>query len=291
MQALSAVIITYNEEHNLSRSLAKLTWCDEIVVVDSGSTDRTLEICESYGCKVYYRSFDGYGMQKQYAVSLAKNKWILCLDADEVLSDGLVIELQQVMENPTVDGYLVPLTFVFMGKEFRHGKEAWRYFLRLFNKEVGNFDDRKVHEKIVLGGEKKKLQNNILHYSYRNISQYFDKFNKYSSYGAEISYHQGKHRSLFMIITAVPLNFLKYYFLELNFMNGISGFYWSTFNAFYHFVKYIKLKEIHEKMDELKKLGIDHLPYIDIEPEYQPAQSVQKPVEKIIAEEPAKIFN
>lgn len=277
MQPISTVIITYNEEHNLSRSLAKLTWCDEIIVVDSGSTDRTLEICAQYGCKIFYRAFDGYGRQKQYAVSLARNKWVLCLDADEVLSDNLVEELQQLMENPTCNGYLIPLTFVFMGKEFRHGKEAWRYFLRLFNKEVGNFDDRKVHEKIVLGGETKKLQHNILHYSYRNISHYFNKFNKYSSYGAEMAYNQGKHRSIFMIVTAVPLNFLKYYLLELNFLNGLSGFYWSAFNAFYHFVKYIKIREIEAKMKELEQLGIAHLPYIELEPEYSQPKPVEIP--------------
>lgn len=268
MQLLSTVIITCNEEHNLGRSLPKLTWCDEIIVVDSGSTDNTISICEKFGCKIYHRKFDGYGKQKQYAVSLAKNKWILCLDADEVLSDALVTEIQEEMKNPSAIGYLIPMTFVFMGKEFRYGKEAWRYFLRLFNKEAGSFDDRKVHEKIILNGKQEKLKNNILHYSYKNISQYFNKFNKYSSYGAEIAFRQGKNRSVLMIILAIPLNFLKYYFLELNILNGLSGFYWSAFNSFYHFVKYIKIREYHAKMEELKQLGIEHLPDIDLAPDY-----------------------
>jgi glycosyltransferase involved in cell wall biosynthesis len=268
MQSLSTVIITCNEENNLQRSLPKLTWCDEIIIVDSGSTDNTLEVCKKYGCKIYHRQFDGYGAQKQFAVSLARNKWVLCLDADEVLSDGLVDEIKEEMKNPLAAGYLIPMTFVFMGKEFRYGKEAWRYFLRLFNKEAGTFNDRKVHEKIVLNGQQKKLKNNILHYSYRSITQYFNKFNKYSSYGAEMAYQQGKTRSLLMIVLAIPLNFLKYYFVELNILNGISGFYWSVFNAFYHFVKYIKIREYHAKMKELKDLGIPHLTSIDLEPEY-----------------------
>lgn len=268
MQSLSTVIITCNEESNLQRSLPKLTWCDEIIIVDSGSTDNTIEVCKKYGCKIYYRRFDGYGAQKQFAVSLARNKWVLCLDADEVLSDGLVDEIKEEMKNPLAAGYLIPMTFVFMGKEFRYGKEAWRYFLRLFNKEAGTFDDRKVHEKIVLNGQQKKLKNNILHYSYRSITHYFNKFNKYSSYGAEMAYQQGKTRSLLMIVLAIPLNFLKYYFVELNILNGISGFYWSVFNAFYHFVKYIKIREYHAKMKELNDLGISHLTSIDLEPEY-----------------------
>ncbi|HZG26660.1 MAG TPA: glycosyltransferase family 2 protein [Chitinophagaceae bacterium] len=278
MQRLTAVIITCNEEHNLRRSLPQLTWCNEIIVVDSGSIDNTVQICEKYGCKVYHRKFDGYGAQKQFAVSLATNNWVLCLDADEVLSDKLVVEIQEELINPTAAGYLIPMTFVFMGKEFRYGKESWRYFLRLFNKEMGNFDDRIVHEKVILDGNTRKLQNNIFHYSYRNISQYFNKFNKYSSYGAQIAYEQGKTRSLFMVITAIPFNLFKYYFLELNLLNGLPGFYWSVFNAFYHFVKYIKIRELYVRMEKLQKLGIQHLPNIDLEPDLEDMLPQTNPV-------------
>jgi glycosyltransferase involved in cell wall biosynthesis len=268
MQPVSTVIITCNEEHNLRLSLPKLTWSDEIIIVDSGSIDHTLEICERFGCRVYHHQFDGYGRQKQFAVSLARNKWVLCLDADEVLSDELVEEIKEEMKQPSAEGYLIPMTFVFMGKKFQHGRESWRYFLRLFNKEAGSVSDCKVHERIILKGEQKKLRNNILHYSYRSISQYFNKFNKYSSYGAEMAYQRGKHRSLLMVILAIPLNFFKYYFIELNVLNGLSGFYWSVFNSFYHFVKYIKIRELYSRMAQLKELGISHLPHIDLEPDY-----------------------
>jgi glycosyltransferase involved in cell wall biosynthesis len=256
MANVSAVIITYNEAVNIRRTLGQLWWCNEIIVVDSFSTDTTVDICRQYGCKVYQRSFDGYGAQKQYAVSLAQNDWVLCIDADEVLTDKLVDEMRKEMLQPAADGYLVPMRFVFMGKEFRFGKESWRHFLRLFNKQTGNFNYRKVHEKIELNGSTKKLTNNILHYSYRDISQYFDKFNRYSSYGAEMSYEKGKKRSLALIVCAVPLNFLKYYFIELNFLNGLSGFYWSVFNAFYHFVKYIKTREMYQQQALLGEYGI-----------------------------------
>lgn len=253
MLPISTVIITLNEEYNLLNSLPKLTWSDEIIIVDSGSSDNTLSICKQFGCKIYHRKFEGYGDQKQFAVSLAKNKWILCLDADEVLTDELIEEIKEEMKNPVAGGYLIPMTFVFMGKKFRHGKESWRYFLRLFNKEAGNYNNCKVHEKIEIKGIEKKLTNNLYHYSYHSISQYFDKFNRYSSYGAEVAYGQGKRKSLAQVMFAVPLNFLKYYFLEANILNGIEGFYWSAFNAFYHFVKYLKIREIYARIDEHKR--------------------------------------
>jgi glycosyltransferase involved in cell wall biosynthesis len=247
MQKVSAVLITFNEEHNLTQCLPKLTWCDEIIVVDSGSTDNTLRICKSFGCKVYHKIFEGYGEQKRFAVGKAENDWVLCLDADEILTDGLVKEIKAELKAPTADGYLMPMSLVFMNREFKYGKESWRYFMRLFNKTKGGFNDSKVHEKIELDGTTKKLKNLIHHYSYRNFSQYFNKFNKYSCFGAEMAYNKGKKKSVTAIVLAVPLNFMKYYLLQKNFMNGLHGFNWSVLNSFYHFVKYIKLKEYYNQ--------------------------------------------
>ncbi len=245
MNAVSAVIITYNEADNLRRSLPKLTWCDEIIVIDSLSTDDTKEVCKQFNCRFYEKKFEGYGEQKRFGVSLAINKWVLCPDADEVLSDELAEEIKTEMESPLAAAYLIPITFVFMGKKFKYGKDSWRYFLRLFNKDLGNFNDNIVHEKIIIEGKIKKFKHNILHYSYMNIEHYFNKFNKFSSLGAKIAYENGKRRSLLLTVFAVPLYFLKYYLLELNFLNGVSGFYWSMFSSFYHFVKYSKIREMY----------------------------------------------
>jgi glycosyltransferase involved in cell wall biosynthesis len=243
MQKVSAVLITFNEENNLRQCLPKLAWCNEIIIVDSGSTDATVKLCRAFGCKVYHKVFNGYGAQKRYAVAQATNDWVLCLDADEILSDELISEIQTEMQAPSADGYHMPMSLVFMNREFKHGKESWRYFMRLFNKTKGGFNDSKVHEKIELQGSTKKLKYLIHHYSYRSFSQYFDKFNRYSCYGAEMAYTKGKKRSVTAIVLAIPLNFIKYYFLQRNFLNGLHGFYWAVLNSFYHFVKYIKLKE------------------------------------------------
>ena len=241
MQRVTAVLITLNEELNLKRTLPQVSWCDEIIVVDSGSTDNTVQLCRNFGCKVVHRAFDGYGSQKKYAVSLSRNNWILSLDADEVLSDELVDEIKNEMIAPKAAGYLLPMNLVFLGKEFTFGKESNRFFLRLFNKQLGNFNDLKVHEGIELIGEKIKFKNKILHYSYQDISQYFKKLNTYSSFGAKLAFEKGKNKSVFTIISTIPLNFIKYYLLHGNILNGANGFYWSVFNTYYHLVKYLKI--------------------------------------------------
>src|SRR5260221_13617742 len=150
---VSAVVITYNEAKNIRRTLSHLDWCDEIIIVDSYSTDETVAICREFNCTVYLKKFEGYGAQKQYAVSRASNDWILSIDADEVLSDSLFMEIASVMrKNPGYTGYYLAISLVFFDKEFLYGKESWRYFLRLFNKNYGGFTDCPVHEKVRLKG-------------------------------------------------------------------------------------------------------------------------------------------
>jgi glycosyltransferase involved in cell wall biosynthesis len=240
---LSAVLITYNEADNILKTLESLSWCDEIIVVDSYSTDKTWDICEEYGCKVYERKFDGFGGQKQFAVAQTKNDWVLNLDADEVLTPELINEIKEEMKNPAASGYMIPRRFVFMGKLFKYGKESRTSYLRLFDKTAGNFNDNKVHETVAIKGVIKKLKGSMLHYSYKNLSHYFDKFNKYTSAGAEAAVEKGKKKSSLLIVITMPLNFFKYYFIDLNVLNGFAGFCWSMLSTFYHFTKYLKTRE------------------------------------------------
>jgi glycosyltransferase involved in cell wall biosynthesis len=244
---VSAVIITYNESRNIRRTLAQLRWCDEIVIVDSFSTDNTLEICREFGCSIFFKRFEGYGEQKKFAVSRAKNDWILCIDADEVLSDDLVREIRAAMERPSsYAGYLFPMNLVFLGREFRYGKESDRYFLRLFNRQTGNFNQALVHEKLELEGETTRLHGKMLHYSYANLRQWNEKCERYSSLSAAQAVKKGKKKSVFAVLTALPYYFFRYYFLERNFLNGLEGFYWSVLNAQYHFLKYLKIRESYK---------------------------------------------
>lgn len=148
---VSAVIITHNEAKTIRQTLSRLSWCDEIIVVDSYSKDNTVAICKEYKCAVYLKTFQGYGEQKQHAVSKASNDWILSIDADEVLSEALCMEIyKELKRGPSYAGYRIPSTLVFAGKEFLYGKETWQYQLRLFNKKHGHFTESTFGEKIVL---------------------------------------------------------------------------------------------------------------------------------------------
>lgn len=242
---VSAVIITYNEEHNIRRTLSQLWWCDEIVIVDSYSTDATVNICEDHGCIVHQRIFDGYGTQKRFAVTKASNDWILCIDADEVLSEDLVQEIATALQPGTpYGGFAFRMNLVFLEKEFRYGKESGRHYIRLFNKQQGGFTNDKVHESIRVEGPVKKLRHTIRHYSYTSLHQCMEKCNRYSTYSAEMAFSKGKNKSVWVVLLGLPFNFIKYYFLERNFMNGLKGFYWSVFSTYYHFAKHVKLKEL-----------------------------------------------
>lgn len=245
---ISAVIIAKNEEENLKKSLPKLSWCDDIVVVDDYSTDNTSAVATSFGCKVFQRRFDGYGTQKQFAVSQAKHSWILNIDADEVLSDELVNEIRNLNSGAgKYSGYTIPIRHVFMGKIFKYGKESKYPHLRLFNRDKGNFDSAVVHEKVALQGQVGKLGSVILHYSYKDLDHYFRKFNTYTSNGAIKLKEQGRSRGLLFCYLSFPIYFIKHYFFYGNILNGRAGFVWSYLSAWYHTVKYLKLYELNHR--------------------------------------------
>lgn len=247
---ISCVIITFNEEENIRRALNSVKWCDEIVIVDSGSKDKTIEICEEYNCRIYKKEFNGYGEQKRYVVSLAENDWILSIDADEVVSDELCDEIKNIFNDDEIkfNGFFLPRSLIFLGKHFKYGRESKEFYLRLFNKNYGNFSSDKVHEKVKLNGNTQKLNGTLHHYSYTNIEQYFNKFNSYTSNAAQVLFDEGnKGRNIVAIVLGFPVYFFKNYFIYRNFLNGMQGFLWALFSSWYPVVKYTKLWELKSR--------------------------------------------
>jgi len=211
---VSAVNITHNEAKHIRHTLSRLYWCDEIIVVDSYSRDNTVAVRKEYKCTVYLKTFQGYGKQKQYGVSKASNDWILSIDADEVLSEALSLEIYtELKKGPAYAGYQLPSSLVFSGQEFLYGKETWRYQLRLFNKNHGHFTECTFGEKIVLEGRVCKFHHKMLRYGYQNLQQWEAKSSRRSALAARQAFTRGRNTPLLL-------------------------------NAYRHFSKHLKIREL-----------------------------------------------
>lgn len=246
---ISCVIITFNEEDNIADCLESVKWCDEIILVDSGSSDNTINIAESFGAKIHKKEFNGFGEQKRFAVSLAENDWIFNIDADEVVSNELQNNILRRYASRTnmPAGFYIHRQLCFIGKKFKYGRESRELLLRLFNKKFGNYNTAKVHENIELKGTTGKMEGILLHNSYKTIEQYFKKFNDYTTRAAIELYSLKKKRSIVLTFLLFPLYFLKNYFLRRNFLNGQEGLIWAFFSSCYPVVKYLKLWMLYNR--------------------------------------------
>jgi glycosyltransferase involved in cell wall biosynthesis len=247
MRKLSVVIITYNEEGNILRCINSVKdLADEIVVVDSFSTDRTVEICNSSGCRVFLHQFEGYGQQKQFGVDQAVNDWILSLDADEEVTNELKQEIRTLLQKKVIPhgGYYIPFAFCYMGRVLRHVGVG---NLRLFDRTRGRFRIVAVHESVDMDGSIGKLKGKVIHYSYRDLSHHLQKLNTYTTQAAEGYIANGKTFSKVWVGFKFPITFFVFYFIRLGIINGYRGFLWSFFAAFYGSLKVAKTIEMQEK--------------------------------------------
>ncbi|MCW8849659.1 MAG: glycosyltransferase family 2 protein [Melioribacteraceae bacterium] len=234
---ISATIITRNEEANIERCLLSLDWVDEIVIVDSFSEDQTIRICEKHGCKIIQTEWKGFGRTKKYAVDAASNDWILSIDADEEVTVELKNKILSILENPKFDGYKIKRTSYYLGSKIKYCGWDRDFPLRLFNRKSGSFNDKEVHESVVINGKKDKINEALLHFTYPTISSHIAKMNRYT----DLSLNQiDKKYSLFSSLFLGINKFLKMYFLQKGFLDGKVGFLLSLNSAYGVFLKYIK---------------------------------------------------
>ena len=245
MQAVSVVIITRNEEANLPRCLDSVVWADEIVVVDSGSTDRTVEIARKHGAKVITPQWRGFGPSKQEGVNHAIGPWVLSIDADEEVTPQLRDELRTKLENPgRFTGFYLPRRTQFLGRWIYHCGWYPDPVLRLFRKDSGNFNDAPVHEQAVVQGEVGRLKNDLLHYSYPTLESYFQKFNRYTTMAAEAAYRNGRRAGAYDVTVRPVANFVKQYVLKAGFLDGVEGLMISVLSSCHVMTKYAKLRHL-----------------------------------------------
>lgn len=243
-EKISAFIVCCNEERQIRRCLESIKWCDEIIIVDSGSTDKTLDICREYTQQIYFKEWSGYVEQKRFALEQCHFEWIINVDADEVLTPALISEIQQELINSKYDGFLILRTVFHMQRWWRKGGWHPEYRLRLCRVSKTTWGGIDPHEKAIVSGPVKKLKGELEHYSYKNIADQINRINKYSSTLATNLYAKGE-RSSFVKIMFNPLSrFLKFYIFKKGFLEGFPGFAMAVTDAFYVFLKYLKLREI-----------------------------------------------
>ena len=243
---VSAYIITLNEQENIGACLDRLVEFDEVILVDSGSTDATLAIANNYpNVKVSFNEWPGFSEQKSHALSLCKNEWVLNVDADELLSDEYLDELQRVVEANEVDALESNRTLYRWGRKPRHFGGDDR-LIRLFRKSHGHYEPRRVHESITVTGKVAKTDATIIHNENLTFGQRVDKSNKYSQAKAEDKYEKGHRASVLTVWLIFPLTFIQVYFFKGHFLDGVGGLMTAMNASYYNFMKYAKLREMHQ---------------------------------------------
>ncbi|MEN8192977.1 MAG: glycosyltransferase family 2 protein [Bacteroidota bacterium] len=244
---ISAVIITKNEEANIERCLKSLHWVDEIIVADSGSSDRTVEICAEHNCKIIETEWLGYGKTKRLAVNSAENNWILSIDADEEVSKNSVQIINDIVKTQKYTGYKVQIKSFYLGKMIKHSGWGQEFKLRIFDKRFGNYNESEIHETVILDGKKKQIDAVFLHHTYPTLEKHLEKVNRYSSLQAKELFDDGKKYSILLIPIFALNKFLSMYILKLGFLDGKEGFVLASISSFGVFLKYTKLWKLNKK--------------------------------------------
>jgi glycosyltransferase involved in cell wall biosynthesis len=253
---LSAVIITKDEERNIERCLRALTFVDEIVVVDSGSTDRTLEICERYGCRIIRAGWMGFGRNKGLAVASASNDWVLSVDADEEVTPELAREIEATLSRDRVKcGYKIRWLSWYLGKWIRHSGWNRKYKTKLFDRTHGTFSDAPLHERVNLDGEVGKLRNVLKHYTYPDLDTAVAKAHAYAEMAADEMFREGRRSSILGAYLHATWAYVKTCILNLGFLDGWVGHVLATNTAYAVFLKYLKLWEKGRDAEEHDDIG------------------------------------
>lgn len=243
-QKLSVILIVKNEADHIRRCLESIAWADEIIILDSGSTDDTRAIASEFTSHIYETDWPGFGPQKNRALAKAQYPWVLSLDADEELTSSLQQEIQDILTNPAaLNGYAIRRQSLFCGRWIRHGDWRSDWVIRLWRRGCGQFEDRLVHEKLILSGNVGRLQHIMKHYTYPNLEAALTKMNRYSTIWASEAFAKERRGSVIQGLLRALWCFIRGYGLRAGFLDGWQGLVLGVTNAVGTFYKYAKLKE------------------------------------------------
>lgn len=251
-QAVSAFIITFNEEEHIADCIKSVLFCDEVIVIDSFSTDNTVNIAKELGVKVIQRQWPGYREQKAYGLSIVSHEWVLNLDADERVDTELRSNIEKVLEEVRktgndkfpISGYYMNRVVFYLGRWWRKGGWYPEYRLRLFRKKDVTWGGDEPHEKPIINGKTAILAGEIQHFTYKNMDDQLARLHKFSSISAKEEHKKGTEPSLKLLILNPISRFIKFYFFKKGYREGIAGLIVAGFEGYYTFMKYAKLWEI-----------------------------------------------
>ncbi len=244
--SVSGIVVCFNEEENIRRCLESLRWCDEIVVVDSFSTDGTLEICKQFTDRVLQRTWAGYRDQKAFAHSQATKEWVILVDSDEQVSPELQEEIREALKKDggRYAGYAIPRLVFYLNRWWRRGGWYPDYKVRLFRRDRASWGGKDPHEKILVDGPVRRLRHPLHHFTYRHIADHLERINRFTSISARELKAAGQNARWFDALLRPAARFFHSYVLKRGFMEGFAGFYVAVSAAVYVFLKYAKLWEL-----------------------------------------------
>lgn len=250
MPQLSAIVITKNEAANIGACIDSLAFCQECIVVDCGSTDATVEIAKEKGARVEFHEWEGYGRQKNYALSLANGAWVLSLDADERVTPALAAAIKAAVVAGDADAWEFPRLSEFCGRQIRHSGWYPDYVLRLFRRGKARFDDAVVHERVVCQGPVKRLQPPLIHFAMPTLEDALSRVDRYSTAKAQMLVASGRRVTFITGIGHGLFSFLRAYFLRGGFLDGAQGFLLAVVSAETSYYPYMKAWLATRKRDE-----------------------------------------
>lgn len=247
---ISALAITFNEADNIHAYIESLWFADEIIIVDSFSTDNTVELAKkNERVKIYQRPFNNFSDQKNFAISKAKNNWVTFFDPDEEVTEKLAKEILSTAKNPTAIGYFVKRDYYFMGKLLKFSGIQNDYIIRFFNKEHCRYNDNLVHELLIADGKTLRLKNHLPHHTYKTFDNYTSKMHHYSRLQAAMLYEKGKKPTLYHFLFRPFYRFVYQFFFRLGILDGKEGFILAYLHAFSVFKRYVNLWMLYRKID------------------------------------------
>ncbi len=248
MRKITAIIPTYNEEHNIEEAINSVQWADEILVVDSFSTDNTIALAKELGARVIQREYEHSASQKNWAIPQATHEWIFLLDADERVDEALQQEIQTILKKEKIEevAFWIKRRNFFMGTEIKYSGWQGDKVIRLFKRDECKYEDKSVHAEIICNGKVGMLQNKLIHYTFKDIFHYLEKWDRYTTMSAKDRAKRGERPNIYHFLVKPAFRFFQDYFLKLGILDGLTGYILCTLSSMSVFMRYLKVRQFNQ---------------------------------------------